>query len=451
MSENIFGTDGLRGEFGSEFINPEYFTKLGYVVGIYLCDKDVGGIEKPKVVIGRDTRASGEELSKALITGLNASGVYDVKNIGIIPTPALAMEVFNNGADFGAVITASHNSASDNGIKFLSKEGRKLDVEAEREITKSLSECSVVSFDKSEPPQPVTIRDGYLESVGSLFSKGDFKGWKIVIDMANGAACQSAPIAFGRLGADIITLGDEPNGGNINDGCGSEHPQILARRVLDEGARLGIAFDGDGDRLVLCDEEGSVLDGDEALTLLALHALKQGKLCGEVVVVTIMSNLGLNKALNRAGIRVERVAVGDRNVVHKMMEEKCSLGGESSGHIIFPDHFPTADGLYAALKVLEVMKETGRPLSQLRRCVQLQVQIKKNIKVARKIPFDGVPEFTDIVEELEKEMVGTGRLLMRYSGTESLLRLLVEGENREQILNWMARLEKSVAEHLPCG
>ncbi len=450
MSKNIFGTDGLRGEFGSECINPEFFTKLGYVVGLYLRYKDVDGVEKPKVVIGRDTRATGEELTKAFIAGLNASGVY-VLDTGILPTAAIAMAVKNHQADFGAVITASHNSALDNGIKFLSKEGRKLDVESEREITKILNEWSVVSFDKREPPQLVTIGDSYLQSVGSLFSKGDFKGWKIVIDMANGAACQTAPIVFGRLGADIVSLGDKPDGSNINKGCGSEHPQALSKRVSAEGARLGIAFDGDGDRLVLCDEEGSVLNGDEALALLALHALEQGSLRGKVVVVTVMSNLGLDKALTQAGIRVERVAVGDRHVAQKMMELDASLGGESSGHIIFTDHFPTADGLYAALKVMEVMKETSRPLSQLRRCVQLQGQIQKNIKVARKIPFDEVPEFAAVVEELEREMAGKGRLLMRYSGTESLLRFLVEGENREQIQNWMDRLEKAAAGSLPCG
>ncbi len=450
MSGNIFGTDGLRGEFGSDCINPEFFANLGHAVGSYLF-KNAGVGEHPKVVIGRDTRASGEKLAEAFITGLNASGVHDVLNSGIMPTPAVVTAVLRNRADFGAIITASHNSAADNGIKFLSHEGRKLDIEVERQITKILSEGQRVSLDEGLSQQLATTAYAYLQSVVSLFAEGDFKGWKIVVDMANGAACKTAPTAFDHLGGDIIFLGDKPNGHNINDGCGSEHPQILAGRVLAEKAHIGIAFDGDGDRLVLCDEKGSVLDGDEALALLSLHALEQGKLRNKVVVATVMSNLGLDKALNKVGIRLQRVAVGDRNVVQKMMEENGSLGGESSGHIIFSDHFPTGDGLYAAFKVLEVMKETGRPLSQLRRVVQLQGQIQKNITVTRKIPFDEVPSLVTTVKELESEMKGEGRLLLRYSGTEPLLRLLVEGESQNKIQNWMDRLEKAVAKHLPCG
>ncbi len=453
MSGNIFGTDGLRGEFGSEFINAIQFTKLGYAMNSYLKEY-AGVVDNPTVVIGRDTRASGEELTNAFISGLNIASDYNVLNTGIMPTPAVAMAVCSNHADFGAVITASHNPAADNGIKFFSKQGIKLDLEAERQITRIFNKQLPVDLSKQQilenaPIEQRSFKEAYLKSLETLFPKGELKGWKIVLDMANGAACETAPAAFERLGAELVRLGNQPNGSNINEACGSEHPKALCEKVVAEGACLGISFDGDGDRLVLCDEKGSLLDGDEVLALLALHAQDRGVLSERGVVVTVMSNLGLDEALRNVGVPVERVAVGDRNVVQKMMEKGCQLGGESSGHIIFLDHFPTGDGLYASLKVIEIVKETGFPLSQLRHCIKLHANLSRNIEVAQNIPFDEIPSFTQEVRALEAEMAGEGRLLIRYSGTEPLLRVLVEGPNQRRLEIWMKQLESAIYRYLP--
>ncbi len=453
MKDNIFGTDGIRGKVGGEVVNEPFFTRLGRAVGIYISKTDTG--LPPLALIGRDTRASGKDLAEAFALGLKSSGMT-VRNLGILPTPAVAMAVPHSQAALGAMITASHNSASDNGIKLFSSKGLKLDESCERQITKLVNDQTTLPLDDSKTETEFESESGfgakyfYLKSLESLFLKGCLKDWKIVIDMANGAACETAPLAFGRLGAEMILIGDTPDGENINTGCGSEHPRALAARVLAEKANLGISFDGDGDRLVLCDETGSILDGDETMALLALHALRRGDLSEKTVVVSVMSNLGLDKALiTNTGARVERVAVGDRNVVEKMLETGCSLGGESSGHIIFSDHFLTADGLYASLKVMEVMRETGIPLSRLRRCVTLYPQIQRNYQMTRKIPLEEIPALHTKISEMEKEMSDEGRLLLRYSGTEPLLRLLVEGPDRQRLDGWAARIENAIAENLP--
>lgn len=443
MKRTYFGTDGIRGQFGGPVINEEFASRLGAAVGRWL--KEAGGAGQGAVLIGRDTRASGVALARAAAAGLAAEG-WRVVDLGVLPTPAVSRAVKAGGAALGVMITASHNPAEDNGIKFFNGTGVKLTDAQEAEIERQLSE-TVVAVGSEALPAGEALGD-YLGAAGALLPASALTGWKIVLDTANGATCAASPMVLRGLGAEVIGIGDRPDGTNINADVGSEHPEALAARVVAEGARLGIAHDGDGDRCVLCDEKGGVLDGDEILTILATHALAHGRLVKKILVATVQSNLGVDAAIAAAGGTVRRSAVGDRYVIEEMLKCGATLGGESSGHVICLENAATGDGLVAALKVIEVMLATGKPLSELRGVLRKFPQLTAALKVKTKTPLESLPGLQAVIAALESELGADGRLLVRYSGTEAKLRLLVEGPSESTVRVAMARLEAAVRAEL---
>jgi len=432
MARKYFGTDGVRGPYGGSVVNEGFAFRLGLAVAAWLPNKG-------RVLIGHDTRSSGAPLEAALAAGLRAGGMEPV-SLGVVPTPAVSRAVRAEGAALGVVITASHNPAGDNGIKFFGPGGMKLTDQQEEQIERHLSDAPV-AIRTAEPVPVVTgAVANYLAAMQALLPPASLAGWRIVLDTANGATCATSPVVLRALGATVTGLGDAPDGRNINAGVGSEHPEQLAARVRSTGARLGIAHDGDGDRCVLCDERGGVLDGDEILTLLALHALERGRLVKQTLVVTVQSNLGVDAVLAAAGGRVVRSSVGDRYVIERMRAEGATLGGESSGHIICSDISPTGDGLVAALKVIEVMLASGRPLSELRRTLKKFPQLTATVTVRDKKPLESLPKLTAAIRAVESELGSQGRVLVRWSGTEPKLRLLVEGESEAQVQAHLERL-----------
>jgi len=435
MKRQYFGTDGVRGPYGGPVINEAFAERLGVAAARYVSRQTHTG--EQRVLLGRDTRASGQSLLHAVSAGFASMGV-DSAVLGVVPTPAVAAALVRERAALGVMITASHNPASDNGIKFFSRGGIKLSDQQEAEIERLLpAEQPPLLYSRSHHLDALR---SYMDNVKRLLPANSLAGWKMVLDTANGATCMTSPFVLRELGAEVVTLGDAPDGHNINAGVGSEHPEKLAAKVLETGARLGIAHDGDGDRCILCDEKGGVLDGDEILTILALHALKQGILPASTLVVTVQSNLGVDAALREAGGRVLRTSVGDRYVIERMLLEKATLGGESSGHIICSEISPTGDGLVAALKVLGVMLETRQPLSQLRRCLKKYPQASTNLRVREKLDLATLPHLPMAIQSLEEEMGGYGRVLVRFSGTEAKIRLLVEGPTEAIVKAGLARL-----------
>ncbi len=454
MKRVYFGTDGVRGPYGGTVINEEFAARLGAAAVDWL--KGVGerrqsareqgdSISVGRVLIGRDTRGSGVALEAAVAAGLRSAGAHPI-SLGVLPTPAVALAVKASGARLGVVITASHNPACDNGIKFFGPLGVKLTDEDEAMIESFLS-ASVSLEAPALETSDQAITD-YIRSARNYLPANALNDWKIALDTANGATSKTSPEVLRALGAEVFGIGDAPDGTNINAEVGSEHPELLAQKVMESGARLGVAHDGDGDRCILCDETGSVLDGDEVLTLLAIHAIKQNRLPNKTLVVTVQSNLGVDAAINALGGIVLRTSVGDRYVIEKMHEVGAELGGESSGHIICGDTSTTGDGLMAALKVIEVMHNTGRPLSELRKVLEKfpQASIALNVKEIR--DFSECSQLTMTMAELEKELGTTGRLLVRYSGTESKLRLLIEGPTAEVVEAGMERLKTAAGADL---
>jgi len=434
MKRHYFGTDGVRGPYGGPVINESFAARLGAAAGHW-----AGG--SGKVLIGRDTRASGGLLSAALARGLAAAGLQPI-NLGVLPTPAVARAVAAGDAVLGVMVTASHNPAADNGIKFFSARGIKLTDTEELAIEAALPDAEP-DASATATYAPAALAD-YVAALSSQLPAGALTGWRIVLDTAHGATVASSPAVLRNLGAELIALGDAPNGLNINADLGSEHPEAMAAAVPAHDAKLGIAHDGDGDRLVLCDETGDLLDGDEVLTLLATHALAAGGLPKGLLVVTVQSNLGVDAAVRAAGGRVLRTEVGDRYVSERMRAEGAGLGGESSGHIICDAIGPTGDGLGAALQVLRVMHATGQPLSALRRGLRKFPQAAGAVRVVEKLPFDQCPQLTQVMTDLERELGDHGRLLVRYSGTEPKLRLLVEGPTEAVVTDGLARLKIAV-------
>ncbi len=442
-----FGTDGVRGRFGDQWINPEFAVRLGRAAGRSLAGQ-CRSSRRPVVVIGRDTRESGPVLEAALVEGLMDSGT-DVIRLGVAPTAAVALAVLHYGADLGIVVTASHNPADDNGIKFFSAEGRKLTDQAEEDIERWLDDPSL----NEGAGRTGQVRDEpdlafYEKRLVGLLPPGALKDWTIVLDAANGAGYRTAPGVLRALGARVIALGDLPDGRNINDGVGSQHPEFLAARVRLEGADLGLALDGDGDRIVAVDETGEVVPGDALLALLALHALEAGKLAHRTLVATVHSNLGLDAALRAAGGSVERTDVGDRHVLARLVEGGFNLGGESSGHIIFPETAPAGDGLLAALKIIEVLlSSAGSPrLSKLAGRFVAFPQQSAALRVKDKPDLASLPRLSAVMARAEKALGDQGRILVRYSGTEPKIRLLVEGSDMAEIKRWMESLRHAVAE-----
>lgn len=432
MMREFFGTDGVRGPYGGPVINEAFATRLGQAAARWAGGKGV-------VFIGRDSRASGTSLAAALAAGLAAGGMRPVL-LGVTPTPAVARAVAGEGAPLGAVITASHNPAADNGIKFFAAGGVKLT---------DADEARIESF---LPALPADLRaagvlaqmDGtaaYVDAMAAYLEPGALAGMGVVVDTANGATCATTPAVLKRLGARVIGLGNTPDGSNINAGFGSEHPEALAAAVLAARAHIGIAHDGDGDRCVLCDETGAVLDGDEILVLLALDALRREQLAERTLVVTVQSNLGVDAAVRAAGGQVERTDVGDRYVLERMRACGARLGGESSGHIINLDLSPTGDGLAATLGVLAVMRSSGQPLSVLRRGLVKFPQGQRNLKVVAKRALADCVNLVAVQAELEREFGARGRAMVRFSGTEPKLRLLAEGESDAVVHGALDRLE----------
>ena len=434
MSRRYFGTDGVRGHYGGPVMNEAFAFRLGWAAATW-----AGASRAPgEAVLGRDTRASGESLLAAVAAGIAAAGWSPV-SLGVLPTPAVARAVQRRGAALGVVITASHNPAADNGIKLFTSGGRKLTDADEAAIEARLEEAPAPQA--SSVPQECVAAQEYRDWAATLLPAGALAGWRLVVDCAHGATTATTPAVLRQLGAEVIALGVAPDGVNINAGVGSEHPDTLRATVRSAGARLGLAHDGDGDRLVLCDENGDLLDGDDLLTLLALDALDRDALPGRTLVVTEQSNLGVDAAVARRGGRVLRTPTGDRQVIARMRAEGATLGGETSGHIVCGDISPTGDGLIAALRVLEVMRRRGEPLSRLRRQWERFPQRTAALRVRRRPPLAALPGLSAAMAALEGSLAGRGRVLVRYSGTEPLLRLLVEGPTEDEVAAGVARLE----------
>ena len=441
-----FGTDGIRGRFGASLICPQFAYRLGCALGNYLTKIRLK--KTSAVVIGRDTRASGVALSDALISGLNRHEVY-VHDASILPTPAIARAVLDQDADLGIAITASHNPSYDNGIKLFDHSAHKLD---------EAQEILIESFIDKEPEpsvdfplansHPLDASVSYIKYLRSLMDQDSLSDWRIVLDLANGAAVKTTPGVFQYWGAEMLLIGDRPDGLNINNAVGSECPAQLAEAVLKHGAHIGIAHDGDGDRLVVCDEGGTIVDGDIILALLGRYALKAGTLQSRTLVSTIHSNLGLDHAISDAGGQVDRVDVGDRNVANRMRELGSNIGGESSGHIIFSDFATTGDGLLAAVKIIELMRTTGKALSELRKEIMLFPQSTANLRVAEKRPLADLKFFQSVIEATEQDLGDEGRVLVRYSGTESKLRILVEGRDDLQVAKAIKAIEIAAGKDL---
>ncbi len=435
-----FGTDGVRGKVGQYPITPEFVMKLGWAAGRVLAQ---GKGRQSRVLIGKDTRISGYMFESALEAGLSAAGV-DILLLGPMPTPGVAYLTRTFRADAGIVISASHNPYYDNGIKFFSGDGTKLpdDIELaiEAELDKPMETVAPDALGKAE--RVVDAAGRYIEFCKSTIpSRLSFSGFKIVVDCANGATYGMAPLVLEELGAEVISIGAEPNGLNINDNCGSTHPELLQVAVVHHRADLGIALDGDGDRLIMVDHKGEVLDGDELLFIIAVARMgRPGFKRG--VVGTVMSNLGLEHALGTLGIELHRAAVGDRYVMDLLRQGDLALGGESSGHIICLDHATTGDGIVAALQVLAAVVESGKSLSELKSGMEKYPQTLINVRTER--PFDYAKSVivSDALREIDLRLSGNGRVLLRASGTEPVIRVMVEGQSGElvrQCAEYLAR------------
>jgi phosphoglucosamine mutase len=430
----LFGTDGIRGLANVEPLTTELAFRLGRQLAATL--QEHHGLPKTRLVVGRDTRQSGPMLEGALVSGALSAGV-DVYAVGVLPTPGIAHLTRRLEAQGGVVISASHNPYEDNGIKIFSSEGTKFPDAWEDEIEARLA-------GPDHAPNPTGGDVGRLiphrhqaEADYAAHASGtftfDLRGLHVVLDCAHGATYRVGPRVFETLGARVTVMGAEPDGQNINLGVGALHPEGLQARVLALGADLGVAFDGDGDRLICVDDKGEVRDGDYALAICGHHLASQGRLPGGVVVSTVMANLGLEHSLRGAGIRMVKTQVGDRYVLEEMARIGAVLGGEQSGHLLFLDHATTGDGIVSALQLLSVMRETGRPLSALSACLTKFPQVLVNVPVRRKPPLDSIDGLGPRVAALEGQMNGAGRILLRYSGTELLARVMVEGQEQAQI------------------
>jgi phosphoglucosamine mutase len=436
MSRKYFGTDGVRGRVGVAPITPDFVMRLGYAAGRVLADIDsqAGKGVRSTVLIGKDTRISGYMLEAALEAGLSAAGV-DILLTGPMPTPAVAYLTRALRAQVGIVITASHNPFEDNGIKFFSAEGTKLPDAIEHAIEEEL-EKPIQVMPSAQLGKARRINDAagrYIEFCKSTFPNAlDLRGLKIVLDCAHGATYHVAPPVFHELGAEVISIGVQPDGVNINLECGSTHTDALCKAVVEHGADLGIAFDGDGDRVLMADASGKLLDGDQLLYIIAMHRKQRGKLAGGVVG-TLMTNLALEHALAQAEIPFARAKVGDRYVLELLNQNDWQIGGENSGHILALDKHSSGDGIIAALQVLYAMRASNKSLAELGAGLKLYPQVLVNVTVKQRIDLDGNAGIRDAVNAAENELNGSGRVLLRASGTEPKVRVMVEGQDRAQV------------------
>lgn len=441
MSKKFFGTDGIRGPVGADPMNADFALRLASAAAQVLVPE--GGT----VLIGKDTRLSGYMFESALEAGFVAAGA-DVLLLGPLPTPGIAVLTQEFKANLGVVISASHNPYYDNGIKFFDGEGAKLSDEVEEEIEKVLKKPAITleSGKLGRAKRIDTARSRYQEFCAATFPDDlDLDGMKVVFDGANGAGYKVGPRTLNDLGADVITIGCSPNGRNINDGCGSTEPALLQKTVPAVEADVGIALDGDGDRVVMVDENGQITDGDQLLYILATSRKAEGKLRGPVVG-TVMSNLGLEHALQRHGIEFRRASVGDRYVLETLRQTGGIIGGETSGHVICLDQTTTGDGLVSALQILAVMRRTGKPLSELASGMSRYPQKMFNVPTDKRLDPDSSPAIRDAVSQAEAELAENGRVVLRASGTEAVIRVMVEGENEHQVLTLAKRLASVVAE-----
>jgi phosphoglucosamine mutase len=450
MSRRLFGTDGVRGVANIHPMTAETALQLGRAAA-YLFKHDD---RRCRIVIGKDTRLSGYMLESALVAGICSMGV-DALLVGPLPTPGIAFLTASMRADAGVVISASHNPYQDNGIKFFARDGFKLpdDIEARlEELVFDPDAIDALRPTAAEVGKAFRIDDAvgrYVVFLKNSFPREyDLVGMKIVLDCAHGAAYKVAPEVFTELGAEVFAYGDKPNGTNINAGCGSMHPEVIAKAVREHGAHLGIALDGDADRCIFVDEHGQEVDGDHILAICGTHLLAGNRLPKKTVVATVMSNLGLDIALRGAGGRVVKTAVGDRYVVEEMRKHGYRLGGEQSGHMIFLDHNTTGDGVVTALQVLSIMQQTGKPLSELARVMTALPQVLVNVRVRERRPIEKVPELASKVRQVNAHLGDSGRLLIRYSGTEPLLRIMLEGQDQTEITALADDLAASVEQHL---
>ncbi|MCH5278013.1 MAG: phosphoglucosamine mutase [Desulfovibrionaceae bacterium] len=434
MPQRLFGTDGLRGHVNTYPLTADMALRLGLAAGTLFRD----GQRRHRVIIGKDTRLSGYVFESALTAGLCAAGM-DVFQVGPLPTPAIAFLTRNMRADLGVVISASHNPYDDNGIKFFDREGFKLPDETEDRMADLVLDADHAweypPSDKVGRAYKIVDAPGrYIVYLKNSFPQDlTLEGLRVVIDCANGANYKVAPLALEELGAEVIRLGTAPDGLNINRDCGSLHPEAMRARVRETRADIGLALDGDADRLIVADEKARVLDGDQIMALCADDLMRQGRLRGNLLVSTVMSNMALELFMEERGGRLLRTPVGDRHVAEAMRAHDAALGGEQSGHLIFREYSTTGDGLLAALQILRIMRQRGRPLSELADQLVLFPQSLINVRVQRKIPFEECPALMDARRGVEEELEGRGRVLLRYSGTENLCRVMVEGQDADHV------------------
>lgn len=435
--KKLFGTDGVRGVANVYPMTTEMAMQIGRAAA-YLFKN---GNRRHRIVIGKDTRLSGYMLENALVAGICSMGV-DVLVVGPLPTPGIANITSSMRADAGVVISASHNAFQDNGIKFFSRDGFKLPDEMELKIEDLIFSKKIDSLRPiaTEVGKAYRIDDAvgrFVVFLKNTFPKDlDLTGMKIVLDCANGAAYKVAPAVLEELGAEVIPFGNKPNGTNINAGCGSLHPEIISEAVKEHRADLGIALDGDADRVIFVDEFGNEVDGDHIMAICATDMLKHKRLRKNTLVATVMSNMGLDIAVKKAGGKVVKTAVGDRYVVEEMLKGGYNLGGEQSGHMIFLDHNTTGDGMLSALQVLAIMRRSGKTLSELAEVMIPLPQVLVNVRVAEKKDIMTIPEVAALIRGVEEKLKDEGRILIRYSGTEPLLRIMLEGQDKYQITGW---------------
>ena len=442
----LFGTDGVRGKAGTFPLDHDTVRRLGAALVRALPH----GTAAPHVLIGRDTRESGEWIEAELAHGASSEGA-SVTSVGVVPTPAVAyLTRAHDEYDAGVVISASHNPFEDNGIKVFSGRGEKFTEKVEREVEAIVADrsWSVPEGQAAEVPGAALV-EAYLDHLRAVLPDPSvFKGFTLAIDCANGATTTVAPGLFRSLGFDVTVIGDEPDGRNINLACGSTHPEKLARLVVESGARMGVAFDGDGDRAIFVDHRGHVVNGDAVLLMCARFLQRQERLPGNAIVATVMSNIGLEIALRQTGIGMVRCPVGDKYVMEEMLARGIALGGEQSGHVIFSDYLFTGDGLCTALNVLQTVAVSGRTLADLSDDLVNYPQVLLNIRVREKVDLATVPAVADAIARVEANVAGQGRLLVRYSGTEPLLRVMLEGKDQDEIKAWGKEIIDTVAREL---
>ncbi len=445
----LFGTDGIRGVANVEPMTCETALKLGRAAGYVFQEND----KRHRILIGKDTRLSGYMIESALVAGICSMGV-DVLLVGPMPTPAVALITRSLRADAGVVISASHNPYEDNGIKFFSRTGFKLPDEVEERMENLIAsgEIDHIRPTAHKVGKAFRIEDAigrYIEFVKTSIPKGMmFDGMRIVVDCANGATYKVAPSVLSELEADVIPLNVNPDGTNINKRCGAVHPAQMCAKVKEQEAQLGMAFDGDADRVIMADEDGTEVDGDHIMAMCAIDMMKEGRLARNTLVTTVMSNVGLDQAIKRAGGKVVRTQVGDRYVVEEMLKGKYTVGGEQSGHIVFLDYNTTGDGIITALQVLALMQKTGKSLKELAACMRRSPQALVNVTVKRKKPFESIPRIKKQIAAAKRKLGDTGRILVRYSGTEPVARVMVEGQDKDKITGMAESLASIIREEL---